>query len=146
MFSKIARDQNLRLGGGRAAEFRAQSPLRFRNTLTIATSSENGHGQTNQPPRQPPTPPNLFFPPTQPSKWRTSAERLSTCKRPPRKPENHTRESLPRLAAHSSRRNKAYHTNAFLFFAQLRPPQVQRDQPHHQGQGPRLRPDLHRQG
>lgn len=30
--------------------------------------------------------------------------------------------------------------------SQLRPPQVQRHQPHHQGQRPRLRPDLHRQG
>lgn len=40
-------------------------------------------------------------------------------------------------------RNWSELTNIFV---QLRPPQVQRHQPHHQGQGPRLCPALHRQG
>ena len=34
----------------------------------------------------------------------------------------------------------------YFLLSQLRPPQVQRNQPHHQGQGPRFRPDLRRKG
>lgn len=86
---------------------------------------------------------------TKPSKWRTKEERLSICKPAPA-PVPRLRFLCPKIS------------NLTLFWAlwpgqrnlnnpannkrQLRPPQVLCHQPHHQGQRPRLRPDLHRQG
>lgn len=61
-----------------------------------------------------------------PQRWRTTVARSSICKPQP----SRTLQPIEILTL--------YH--------QLRPPQVQRHQPHHQGQGPRFRPDLDREG
>jgi hypothetical protein len=140
-----ARDHPLGLAERRAALFRPpQSPPTANLTTLEHSDLDRRHGRQISTLAATNTTQNLLSPPTQPSKWRTTAASLSTCKRPPEICSD-SRESPLRLENSPMEDRRVYKLTWFSS-AQVRPPQVQRDQPHHQGQGPRLCPDQHRQG
>jgi hypothetical protein len=79
-----ARDHLLGLAERRAASFRPpQSPPTANLTTLEHSDLDRRHGRQISTLAATDTTQNLLSPPTQPSKWRTTAASLSTCKRPP---------------------------------------------------------------
>ena len=132
----VARDIGIRAKTSKAEKFRPSARTTLFDFRTLTTSPKTAGTTVNPPSHTNITRKTSSSPlTTPPQKWRTSAASLSTCKARPS-----THEFLLRTP------RKKNSTPLLTYMRQLRPPQVQRNEPHHQGQGPRFRADFRRQG